>query len=198
MRSAAIPGLMAEKKVINNIYDRGELLYEEEIPESLRPPKILSGQKWSIFEMIGRFFELFLALYGGLLLVYGDLSVPSNVIITTFSLVGFIVLFYLVEIRGPAAFRSCHPILLFSNGIAMYFSQIEMLRGRRVFTFKDWIDHIKVKNITITSKGEKLERPTEMIIFLKRGGKIKISGHSTDQLEKMIRVLKEQMNVKVQ
>ncbi len=79
MRSAAIPGSMAEKKVINNIYDRGELLYEEEIPESLRPPKILSGQKWSIFEMIGRFFELFLALYGGLLLVYGDLSVPSNV-----------------------------------------------------------------------------------------------------------------------
>ena len=80
----------------------------------------------------------------------------------------------------------------------MYFSQIEMLRGRRVFTFKDWIDYVKVKNITITSKGEKLERPTEMIIFLKKSGKIKISGHSTDQLEKMIRVLKEQMNVKVQ
>ena len=104
MRAAAIPGSMAEKKVINNIYDRGELLYEEEIPESLRPPKILSGQKWSIFEMIGRFFELFLALYGGLLLVYGDLSIPSNVIITTFSLAGFVVLFYLVENPWSSSF----------------------------------------------------------------------------------------------
>ena len=141
---------------------KGELLYTEKIPKSLRPRKVLAGKRWSYLENLGRVCEFVLAVFLIYLATSTNLSLTDNVLNLVAGIIALALMFYVTEVISPRGRRMSIPIKVYSKGLEVHTSALEELRGYPSFIPKEKISKIVVKRLSVPHEGKEIVMPTTL------------------------------------
>ncbi len=174
---------------------KGELLYTEKIPKSLRPRKVLSGKKWSYIENLGRISEVVLVVFLLFLVTSTDLSVMANVLNLMAGLVALVLMFYATEVLSPRGRRMSVPIRIYSKGLEVHTSALEELRGYPSFIPQEMISKLMVTTIAVPHEGQSIVMPTTLKLALSNGKVLNLGRRNYYELENMIKLMKDKYGV---
>ncbi len=174
---------------------RGELLYTEKIPKSLRPRKVLAGKRWSYLENLGRVSELVLAVFLIYLLTSTDLAVTANLVNLIAGCIALVLMFYATEVLSPRGRRMSVPIKIYAKGLEVHTSALEELRGYPSFVPREMISKIMTRRIAVPIEGQSIVMPTTLKLVLSNGKVLDLGRRNYYELEKMINLMKDKFGV---
>jgi hypothetical protein len=174
---------------------KGELLYTEKIPKSLRPRKVLAGKRWSYLENLGRVSEIVLVVF----LIYSatttDLATLANMLNIVAGLIALVLMFYATEVLSPRGRRMSVPIRIYSKGVEVHTSALEELRGYPSFVPREMISKIMTRRIAVPIEGQSIVMPTTLKLALTNGKVLDLGRRNYYELEKMINLMKDKFGV---
>ena len=174
---------------------KGELLYTEKIPLKLQPRKVLAGNRWAIFENLGRVAEIGLLAYIAYTAMTADLSDMSNVFKIVMLSVALALMVYVTEVISPRGRRMSVPIKVFTKGVEVHTSHLEEVRGYPQFVPREMIDKLIVRRISVDLDGKKEIMPTNLKLALTNGKVLDLGRRNYHELETIIRTMKERYGV---
>jgi hypothetical protein len=174
---------------------KGELLYTEKIPKSLRPRKVLAGKRWSYLENLGRICEIALAVFLIYLATSTDLSKTANVVNIIAGLVALVLMIYATEVLSPRGRRMSVPIKVYSKGVEIHTSALEELRGYPSFVPRELITKLLVRRIEVPHEGKSIVMPTTLALALSNGKVLNLGRRNYYELENMIKLMKDKFGV---
>jgi branched-subunit amino acid transport protein len=174
---------------------KGELLYTEKIPKSLRPRKVLAGKRWSYLENLGRITEVVLAAFLLVLATSTDLSKTANLANLMAGVVALVLMFYATEVLSPRGRRMSVPIKIYSKGLEVHTSALEEMRGYPPFIPSGMISKLVVHRIAVPHEGQSIIMPTNLTLVLSNGKDLNLGRRNYYELENMIKLMKEKFGV---
>lgn len=174
---------------------RGELLYTEKIPKSLRPRKVLAGKRWSYLENLGRICELVLAAFLVYLMTSTDLAITANLVNLAAGLIALVLMIYATEVLSPRGRRMSVPIKVYSKGIEAHTSALEELRGYPGFIPREMISKLMVRRIAVPHEGQSIVMPTTLKVALSNGKVLDLGRRNYYELENIIKLMKDKFGV---
>lgn len=174
---------------------KGELLYTEKIPKSLRPRKVLAGKRWSYLENLGRICGVALAVFLIYLLVSTDLSRTGNLLNAVACLIALLLTIYATEVLSPRGRRMSVPIKIYSKGVEVHTSALEELRGYPSFVPKEMVSKLLVKRISVIQDGKSIVMPTTLKLALSNGKVLNLGRRNYYELENMVKLMKDKYGV---
>jgi hypothetical protein len=175
---------------------KGELLYTEIIPKKLQPRKLLSGNRWSYLENLGRVAAVGLAAYLLYLATSKSLSEASNVATILMGAVALVLMIYATEVISPRSRRMSYPIKVWSKGLEVHTSFLEEVRGFPRFVPKESISRLVVRRLNVNVEGTMQAMPTNLKLELTNGKVLDLGRRNYHELDKIIRMIEEKYGVK--
>jgi len=175
---------------------RGELLYTEGIPKSLRPRRMLAGKRWSYLENLGRVCEIVLVIFLLYLVTTTGLSDLSNQLNIAAVVVALVLMIYLTEVISPRGRRMSVPIKVYSKGVEVHTSALEELRGYPRFIPKEGISSMVVTRLKVNHEGKEIVMPTTLKLALANGKVLNLGRRNYNELYNIIKLLSDKLGVK--
>jgi hypothetical protein len=174
---------------------KGELLYTEKIPKSLRPRKVLAGKRWSYLENLGRVCEIVLAVFLIYMTTSTDLSSVGNLTNLVAGAIALLLMVYVTEVISPRGRRMSVPIKVYSKGLEVHTSALEELRGYPGFIPREMISKLIVKRLSVPHEGKEIVMPTNLALALTNGKVLSLGRRNYNELENIIKLMKDKYGV---